>query len=613
MKLHHPIYNTYRLLKAIRFNIAYRYLQLSRNAVFLSIVMQLRNSYLVGKAFRNYLGASILAVAATQVAGIVDAAIVGNLIGQEGLAAVNLCKPVVQAVFAASCLYVTSSSMLAGIAIGKGIMDQSNRLLTLSLTVSVLLGLLITLEGFVIFKPLSAMLCSSETLRPMTDEYLGITLLSTIPMLLMYTLQSFVTVDGSPTLVSRAVIVGNIFNLACDIIFIKYFGWGIAGAAWATFIMYIICTLMVLPHFRKKGTMRLCRFRMRDIDHRQIFAYGLPMFLSTVLLSVQFVGNNYVAGTYMGDDGLVALAVCIQLFFFSMIILTGTIRTIQPVGSILRGISDDHGMLLLMLRAYRFMTLCLAVFAIVIIIFPTEIARVLGADSESSLLIIRTALPAFTLHIVMQALLCCLIPAYQFYDHKRLAFLISVGQTLLPMVGFWVLRGRWIGFFLGQAVVAIIVLISVACYRHRNHYRHTPIFLIPKSDGENVYDITVRTDIQVLAETRRSIGAFLQSLGINTESTRRYVLCVEELLKNIIEHGHARYVDVRATGIAISLHDDGKPFNPIEYAVPEACNEQDTENHLGLKIVHGLISDISYDYRFNQNMVTIRIKDNNTR
>ncbi len=64
--------------------------------------MKQRKSCLVGKAFRNYLGASVLTAAATQVANIVDASIVGDLIGPEGLAAVNLCKPVAQAVFAVS-------------------------------------------------------------------------------------------------------------------------------------------------------------------------------------------------------------------------------------------------------------------------------------------------------------------------------------------------------------------------------------------------------------------------------------------------------------------------------------------------------------------------------
>ena len=71
-----------------------------------------RDSYLVGKAFRSYLTASVLTVAAAQVAGIVDASIVGNIIGEEGLAAVNVCKPVLQAVFALSVLLVGGGTMM---------------------------------------------------------------------------------------------------------------------------------------------------------------------------------------------------------------------------------------------------------------------------------------------------------------------------------------------------------------------------------------------------------------------------------------------------------------------------------------------------------------------
>ena len=82
--------------------------------------MQRRNSYLIGKAFKSYIVASVLTVASTQVANIVDAAIVGNLIGPEALASVNLCKPVLQAFFSFSCLYVASATMMAGVAIGQG-------------------------------------------------------------------------------------------------------------------------------------------------------------------------------------------------------------------------------------------------------------------------------------------------------------------------------------------------------------------------------------------------------------------------------------------------------------------------------------------------------------
>lgn len=564
-----------------------------------------RNSYLIGKAFKNYLTASVLTVAATQVAGIADASIVGNLIGPEGLAAVNLSKPLLQAFYAVSVLYMASATMLSGMAIGKGDKARANKYFTFSLLFSLLIGCVFIVGGLSAFDSLSGMLCTSDNLRQMTNDYMLITILSAIPQLLMYHFNQFVTVDGSPKMVTRAVIVGNIFNVVFDIIFIKYCGWGIAGAGWATFIMYIVCVLMVLPHFRKKGTLRICMPKRGDIGFGQILSYGLPLFFSTVLLSVQFIGNNYVAGRYLGDGGLIALAVCMQLFSFSMVILTGTLRTIQPVGSILKGLGDDRGMLFLMQRAYTFQAICLAVYAIAIVVFPSEIASLLGATNEDSLPVILQALPLFSLHIVMQAFLYNLIPVYQFYGHKNLAFVLSFGQTLLPMVGFWLLQGGWIGFFLGQAIVAGVILISTVVIRSKDKTL-TPVFLIPRGEDKDIYDVTIDTSIASLGESTNALRTFLQSQGLAREEANRYVLCVEELLKNIIDHGHAQYVDIRAAKSIISIHDDGKAFNPLEYQPADA--PEPAAEGLGLKIVNGIGIDMKYDYRFNQNMITIDVK-----
>ncbi len=561
--------------------------------------MQQRRPTLINKAFNQYLGASVLTVAATQVANIVDASIVGNLIGSEGLAAVNLSKPVLQAVFAVSCLYVSSSTILAGMAIGKGDKVKANKLFTFSFITSLIFGFLFTTGALLAFNPLSQLLCDSENLRGMTNSFLHVTVLSAIPQLMMYTFNQFVTVDGSPKIVSRAVIVGNVFNIFFDIIFIKYCGWGIAGAAWATFIMYFVCILMTLPHFRKKNTIRLNRPHPGDIGYGRILSFGLPLFLSTVLLSVQYVGNNRIASNYLGDGGLITLAVCMQLFAFSMIFLTGTLRTIQPVGSILKGLGDDRGMRFLMRKAYMFLAVCLAVYSAALVLFPAQISKMLGATSEASLPIILKALPLFSLNIIMQSLLYNLMPVFQLYEHKKLALFLSIGQTLFPMLGFWLLKGGWLGFFLGQVAVAVIILVTTAVIRSRNNSL-MPLLLIPGNDIKEIYDVTVDTTIEALGESTKDLKEFLLSQGQGKESAGRFVLCVEELLKNIIQHGHARYVDVRATDSIISIHDDGKPFNPIEY--------REENEGLGLKIVHGFGMKMKYDFRFNQNMITISIR-----
>ncbi len=561
--------------------------------------MQKRNSYLIGKAFRNYLTASVLTVAATQIANIADASIVGNLIGPEALAAVNMSKPILQTFYAVSCLYIASSTMLAGMAIGRGDKAKANKLFTFSLITSVILGILFIAGGLIAFNPLSHLLCSSDNLRDMTNDFMFVTILSAIPQLLMYAFNQYVTVDGSPKLITRAVIVSGFANVVFDIVFIKYLDMGIAGAAWATFIMYIICILMALPHFRKKDTLRLCLPKRGDIDYGRILSFGLPLFFATVLLSVQYVGNNYVAGRYLGDGGLIAMAVCMQLFAFSMIILTGTLRTIQPVGSILRGLGDDRGMAFLLQKAYTFLIICLIVYAVLLTIFPTQISHLLGATNKESLPVILGALPLFSLHIVMQALLYNLMPVFQFYNHKNLALFLSISQTLLPMIGFWLLQGGWIGFFLGQAVVAIAILTFTTVIRSSDKSL-SPVFLIPKNNTNEVYDTSIPTTIEGLTDSTADLYRFFLQQGVEKTTAGRYIVCTEELLTNIIQHGHARYIDLRATSSTISIHDDGKPFNPIEY--------NDETRGIGLKIVHGIRINMKYDYRFNQNMVTIKIE-----
>lgn len=568
-----------------------------------------RKPFLVNKAFNQYLLASILTVAATQVANIVDAIIVGNLIGKEGLAAVNLSKPLLQAFFAVSCLYVASSTILTGMAIGKGDRKKADKLFSFSMGFSLLLGLLLSSLGLLFFDSISALLCQSETLRPMAESFMRITLLSATPQLLMLTLNQYVTVDGEPKLVSRAVIVGNVFNIALDIVFIKLFDLGIAGAASATCVMYVVCILMMLPHFfRRKERLHLCLTRPGEVELGRIFSIGLPLFFSTVLLSVQYIGNNYVASRYLGDDGLVALAVCIQLLAFSMIILTGTLRTIQPVGSILKGLDDSRGMLMLMKRGYAFMAVCFIAFVAILVLLPAQIGSLLGVTGAGGLDMVRKAVPLFSLNIVMQAMLCNLLPVFQFYDRKGLALLLSVAQTLLPMVFFLLLRGNWIGFFVGQLVTALAIGVWEMILRRKDPSL-CRFLLIPMKGDAKVLDMSLQTNSESLSEAIGTLRSFLSSNGMEPHTVYVAAVCAEEFVNNIIRHGHASSIDLASTvdgdTVNVSIHDDGAAFNPVA-----AASASEAKIGLGLTLAAAFCQDMNYKYIFNQNMLTFKISNN---
>lgn len=98
---------------------------------------------------------------------------------------------------------------------------------------------------------------------------------------------------------------------------------------------------------------------------KSIATMGLPFGIATVLVAVQMLGNNLVAINLMGTAGIVALSVCMYLLRFSMIILTGTLESFQPVAAILKGSGDNRGVSLVLGKAYGFLAFSLTLFALI--------------------------------------------------------------------------------------------------------------------------------------------------------------------------------------------------------------------------------------------------------
>ena len=82
--------------------------------------------------FWRYLWSSILIALSGCLGNVVDGIIVGNLIGEDGVSAINLSKPVVQLMFTLSILVETGAGMLVGFALGKKDMVRLRYLYTQS-------------------------------------------------------------------------------------------------------------------------------------------------------------------------------------------------------------------------------------------------------------------------------------------------------------------------------------------------------------------------------------------------------------------------------------------------------------------------------------------------
>ena len=584
-----------------------RFVQAINGFVFLTI-MEKRRNYLVNKAFNSFLLASVLTVAATQVGATVDGMMLSYLIGEQAMSSVNICRPVMQLLFALCMLIGAGSSMLVGVAIGNRDRVEANRVFTGMLCMIGVLGVVFLCMVAVCLPSLVDFLCPSDELHGVTSEYLSVTLYSAIFYMLSVCMEMFVAVDGSPKRVSVAVCACALTNVVFDYVFIAIAGWGVTGAAWATVISYVVSVLLLLPHFLSPGTLRLAFGSCLSTIVKSLSA-GLPFGMATMLIAVQLWGCNRIAISYLGNEGIVALSVCFYLLALSMIILSGTLKTFQPVASILKGAGDERGVLMVIEKAYRFMAVCFVFFTLPLVLAPQQVAVLFGISNPALLAATTKAIPPYALNIIFQCMVYLLIPIYQLYGNKSMATFVSVSQSLAPLLGMWLLvviapDYVWWGFALGQLVVLALVVVFAA-FKHLRNPNLTQFLLIPRREGYVGFETSLPLSMEAMDDLLLEVNSFLKQHGIEETLIMHVEVSSEELLKNIITHGYdkqnkKRFIDYRLSlvegQVRVVISDDGKAFNPLEY---------DKKTGIGLLLVKGLCTTLKYDYLFQQNMVTL--------
>ena len=90
----------------------------------------------IHKQFYGYLWAYILVALSGCLGNVVDGIIVGNLISEDGVSAINLSTPIVQFIFTLHLLINAGAGMLVAYALGKKNIDDASRFFTRALTLS---------------------------------------------------------------------------------------------------------------------------------------------------------------------------------------------------------------------------------------------------------------------------------------------------------------------------------------------------------------------------------------------------------------------------------------------------------------------------------------------
>ncbi|GMO66643.1 MAG: MATE family efflux transporter [Treponemataceae bacterium] len=227
-----------------------------------------------------------------QLYSMADTVIVGRLLGANALAAVGSTGPMNFLVLGfvsgitAGCAVITAQRF--------GAKDESGvrRSVAMNIMLNALFCIIITVISVATVNPVLSLVNTPQEIFADASGYITI-IFSGIGTMILYNVAAcLLRAVGDSKSPLYFLIIASILNIALDIVFIYFFGWGVAGAAWATVVSQGISGIVSVIYIAKRFPI-LCVKKNDFAFHvsfaRQHLQIGIPMALQFSITAVGVV------------------------------------------------------------------------------------------------------------------------------------------------------------------------------------------------------------------------------------------------------------------------------------------------------------------------------------
>lgn len=267
---------------------------------------------------------SIAMMIFTSIYGVVDGLFVSNVVGKTPFAAVNFIMPFLQILGTVGFMFGAGGSALISKTMGEGDNEKAKRLFSLFIYVTFACGIVLAAIGIAGMRPIASLLGAEGELLENCVLYGRLVLFALPFFMLQFEFQSFFVTAEKPQLGLCMTIVSGVMNMILDALFMKAFGWGLAGAAAATAISQSLGSILALLYFFRPNT-SLLRLTKTEFDGRALVkacVNGSSELMSSVSMSIVGMLYNMQLMRYAGEGGVAAYGVLmyVSMIFFAVFI-----------------------------------------------------------------------------------------------------------------------------------------------------------------------------------------------------------------------------------------------------------------------------------------------------
>ena len=282
--------------------------------------------------FLKYVIPSIGAMLVTSLYVVVDGVFVGNGIGSDALAAINIAGPFIMTIVALAMMVVVGGATMTAISIGKGEEDTANNYFNVSFKIVLIFSLVMTVIAVLFPKQIVRVLGANDSLVDSAACYLKFFVMFVIFFTGAMVLSAFVRNDGSPKLAFWGMVAGGVSNIFLDWLFIFPMGMGIKGSAIASGLGQTLSCAILLTHFiKKRGVLRFRKSHSSKEIIWEICKRGTPEFMNQLFQPITVLCYNLIAIRVFGEIGVAAFSVVYYILTISVSVFIGLTQGTQPL------------------------------------------------------------------------------------------------------------------------------------------------------------------------------------------------------------------------------------------------------------------------------------------
>lgn len=396
---------------------------------------------------------------------LIDTVFVGQWIGPNAIAAINVVLPVSFFIGALGMAIGIGGSSIISRALGDQNIEKALKTFGNQSTLTLLFTVGFVIIGLSFIETLIPLFGGKGALYAPAKIYYTIVLYG-VPLLGFCMMgNNVVRAEGKPRYAMYAMMLPSVSNLTLDVVFIYIFDWGMAGAAWATTISYGVCALYLLYFFNSsKSELHLQRthFSLQKSIVQQIGALGSVTLARQAVVSIVVLLVNNILFRYGGETTVAVYAIISRSLMFALFPVLGITQGFLPIAGYNYGAKNFDRVREVIKTALLYATVLASIIFSLIMVFTEAFVTIFTNDpnvlaqTPEAMRWVFAATPIIGIQLIGAAYFQAIgkaLPALLLTLTRQGFFLIPLIFILPP---YFDVFGVWLAFPIGEAIATVI-------------------------------------------------------------------------------------------------------------------------------------------------------------